>query len=375
MVRIWLCDEFEPFARRRRAFESSGAGPLTSLDRAPVAEQVLRLQPAAVTSTLVVLVKTVFFGTPEIAVPALEALTESTSVIAVVCQPDRPAGRKLKAQPCAIKRAAERLGLPIHQPVRVKTGLSDWLRERAPDLGVVLAYGRILPPDVLAAPKHGCVNLHASLLPKYRGAAPIARALQQGETETGVSLMQMDEGLDTGPVYLRRRLTIPEHWNHEDLTRAMAELCAEMIRNDLGTISSTEPEPQDSRLATLAPPITAEETRLDWSQPALTLHRNVRAFSPTPGAHTFARGKRLRVLASRVVSQTELEPFAVERAPGTEGNGAEAGTVVRGSKDSLWVATGAGLLAIERAQLEGKKPLSARELLNGRAVQLGDVLS
>jgi methionyl-tRNA formyltransferase len=308
-------------------------------------------------------VKTVFFGTPEIAVPALEALLETTTVVSVVSQPDRPAGRKLKPQPSAVKRAAERLGLPIHQPSRVKTGLAQWLREQDADLGVVLAYGRILPGDVLAAPRHGCVNLHASLLPKYRGAAPIARVLQHGETETGVSLMRMDEGLDTGPVYVQRRLAIDEGWDHGDLSRAMGQLCAKIVHQDLDLALSTEPEPQDGTLATLAPPIRAEETQLDWSRPAVELWRDVRAFGPEPGAHTFRRGRRVRVLRARVAPEWEATLDAT--APGT---------VVVCRKATLLVATGAGVLAIERAQVEGKKPLAARELINGRAFELGDTL-
>lgn len=339
---------------------SSGPRPCALATSASAGD--LRLQLATLTSTLVTLVKTVFFGTPEIAVPALEALAATTTVVAVISQPDRPAGRKMKPQPCAVKLAAQRLGLAVHQPVAVKTGLSEWLGERDADLGVVLAYGRILPATVLAAPKHGCVNLHASLLPSYRGAAPIARALQHGETETGVSLMQMDEGLDTGPVYLRRRIVIEEHWNHGDLSAAVAALCAEMVRNDLGSVLTTRPEPQDASRATLAPPIRAEEARIDWSRPALDLHRDVRAFSPTPGAFTFSKGKRVRILKSRVVDS------------GQDTTTTSPGEVVRCHKSDLFVATGAGLLAVERAQVEGKKPLTASDLVNGRAFELGERL-
>jgi methionyl-tRNA formyltransferase len=212
----------------------------------------------------------------------------------------------MKPQPCAVKLTAERLGLPMHQPTRVKTGLAEWMRELAADLGVVLAYGRVLPGAVLAAPEHGCVNLHASLLPRYRGAAPIARALQHGEKVTGVSLMRMDEGLDTGPVYVQRHITIEDDWNHGDLTLAVAARCAQMVREDLGLVLTSEPEPQDSTRASLAPPIHAQETQLDWTRPAQDLHHDVRAFSPTPGAHTFNQGKRVRILSTRIVLDPDV---------------------------------------------------------------------
>jgi methionyl-tRNA formyltransferase len=308
-------------------------------------------------------VKTVFFGTPDIAVPALEALAETTSVLAVVCQPDRPAGRKLQPRAPAVKLAAERLGLPVHQPSRVRTELDDWLRAQAADLGVVMAYGRILPPAVLSAPRLGCVNLHASLLPEYRGAAPIARVLADGRKETGMSLMQMNEGLDTGPVYLRRALTIDEGWNAGDLARELGILAAKMVRDDLDLVTKgVEPEPQDDSLATHAPPIENSETRLSWALSAGELHARVRAFNPIPGAHTFSKGRRLRILETTV---TSLESAPERSMPGT---------IVSASRDVISVATGKGLLGIRRAQLEGKKPLGARELLNGRVVAVGDVL-
>lgn len=305
--------------------------------------------------------KTVFFGTPEIAVPALEALAATTQLVAVVCQPDRPAGRKLLPRPCAVKLAAPHLGVKVHQPERVKRELDEWLRLQGADLGVVLAYGRILPPSVLSAPRLGCVNLHASLLPRYRGAAPIARVLQDGLSETGMSLMQMDEGLDTGPVFFQRPLAIDPEWDSEDLARELGLLAARMVREDLPLVAAgATATPQDDHLATHAQPIRAEETRLDWSQPASVLHGSVRAFAPSPGAYTFSKGKRVKLLKTRVL-------------PGRS-HDAQPGTVIEAQRGALWVATGAGVLAIERAQLEGKKPLEARELLNGRAFVQGDRL-
>jgi methionyl-tRNA formyltransferase len=306
--------------------------------------------------------RTVFFGTPEIAVPTLEALGETTELVAVVCQPDRPAGRGLELSEPAVKRAARELGVELHQPVKVKTGnLAEWLQERAPDLAIVLAYGRILPPAVLAAPRRGCLNLHASLLPKYRGAAPINWAIVHGETETGVSLMQMDEGLDTGPVYSRRRIPIGPEETAGELAVRIAALAADVVRQDLGRVLSGElvAEPQDENGASQAPLIEKHHTRIDWSAPARQIVNLVRGMAPRPGAHTVVRGKRLRVTAARV---------ALENVSG------EPGQVVLGLGNELLIATGSRTVELVRAQLEGKKELGARDLLNGRALTPGERL-
>jgi methionyl-tRNA formyltransferase len=180
-------------------------------------------------------VRAVFFGTPAIAVPALEALCERAEVVAVVCQPDRPAGRGLSLAAPEVKVAAERLGLPVHQPTKIKNDeFLGWLRGLEADVALVIAYGRILPPAVLAAPRRGCVNLHASLLPRFRGAAPIQWAIVRGESETGISLMQMDEGCDTGPVFLRRAIAIGENETAGELAPRLAALAAEVVRDHLG---------------------------------------------------------------------------------------------------------------------------------------------
>src|SRR6185295_16413735 len=218
--------------------------------------------------------RTVFFGTPGIAVPALRALAATTELVGVVCQPDRPAGRGLQLSEPAVKRAARELGVEVHQPVKVKTGtLHEWLKERELDAVVVMAYGRILPPAVLGAPRRGCLNLHASLLPKYRGAAPIQWAIMRGERETGISLMQMDEGLDTGPVYSRRSLPIGPEENAAELAERMAELAAEVVRSDVPRAIRGElvAEPQNEPEASLAPPIEREHTEVAWARPALEI--------------------------------------------------------------------------------------------------------
>ena len=306
--------------------------------------------------------RSVFFGTPEIAVPALRALADISDLAGVVCQPDRPKGRGLEVQEPAVKRAARDLGVEVHQPLKVKTGnLDQWLRERSVDVAVVLAYGRILPEAVLLAPQHGCMNLHASLLPKYRGAAPIQWAIARGENETGISLMQMDAGLDTGPVFIERALPIGPHETAGELAERLAELAAVVVREDLPRAVAGELRalPQDASLASHAPPIEREHARLDWSAPAVTIDRLIRAMSPRPGAHTSVRGKMLKIVAARV------RPGASELPPGS---------VAISETGELTVATGEGALAVLRAQLEGRKALDAVDLINGRALKTGDTL-
>lgn len=307
--------------------------------------------------------RAVFFGTPQIAVPALRALTEVAEVAAVVCQPDRPSGRGLKVTPPPVKEAATELGLDVHQPTKVRTGeLATWLREKHADVALVMAYGRILPGDVLSAARRGAMNLHASLLPKYRGAAPINWAIIRGETETGVSLMQMDEGLDTGPVYSRHALPISATETGGSLTERIANLAAQVVRSDLAAAveGRLQAEPQDEALATHAPLIEREHLRIDWARPALDIARLVRGMSPRPGAFTLVSDKTLRVLDAR--------PEAGPMPPG-----AVPGTVSVLGKRAL-VATGAGTIELLVAQAEGKKALPALDLINGRVLIEGAVL-
>jgi methionyl-tRNA formyltransferase len=306
--------------------------------------------------------RTVFLGTPEIAVPALLALAETSTLVGVICQPDRPAGRGLALHEPAVKRTARELGVEVHQPVKVKTGnLDEWLAARAADVAVVLAYGRILPKAVLDAPRRGCMNLHASLLPKYRGAAPINWAIANGEIETGISLMQMDEGLDTGPVFCRRSVPIGRRETAGELAERLAQLAALVVREDLPRAVAGELQAvaQSDADATLAPPIGREHTRLDWTMSAERLSNLVRGMAPRPGAHTVLRGKSLRVLEAWPVDIT------LDATPGTV-------RVLGGTR--LAVRAGSGWLELIRAQVEGKKPLDARELVNGRALKDGDVL-
>lgn len=306
--------------------------------------------------------RTVFFGTPEIAVPALQALAHTTQVVGVVCQPDRPAGRGMKLRAPAVKEAALELGLKVHQPVKVKTGnLHEWLRERSVDIAVVLAYGRILPQAVLDAPTRGCVNLHASLLPRFRGAAPIQHAIWSGDTTTGISLMQMEAGLDTGPVYCRRELAIATDDDVGSLSARLAALGRTVIELDLPRVLSGELQAvaQDEALATHAPPIGKSDCALDFGKSAAELARQIRALAPRPGATARLNEKRLRI------TQGAESPLP---APGPPGH------VEIWDKKRVLVATAAGTLEILRAQLEGRKELPAQDLANGRVVGQGDIL-
>jgi methionyl-tRNA formyltransferase len=309
--------------------------------------------------------RTAFFGTPAIAVPAFHAVRETTDLRAVVCQPDRPAGRGLKLTPPAVKQAAIEAGLGdlVHQPVKVKTGnLDEWLREREIDVAIVLAYGRILPAAVLSAPRLGCLNLHASLLPKYRGAAPINWAIVHGETETGVALMQMDEGLDTGPVFVERRIPIGPEETAGELAERIAELAAVVVREDLPRVLAGEIESkaQDAALATHAPLIEKEHCRVQWNQPVANIVDLVRGMSPRPGAFTELNGQRLKLARVR----------PAKGVIGTE----PPGTVSLGAVNEVRVRAADGFVELVRAQLEGRRELDGRDLVNGRALAVGDVL-
>lgn len=306
--------------------------------------------------------RALFFGTPAIAVPSLEALHGLAEVAGVVCQPDRPVGRGLEVRPPPVKVRALELGLPVVQPTKVRTPeLAAWVRDARADIALVIAYGRILPPAVLEAPRRGCLNLHASILPRYRGAAPITWAVVRGETETGISLMQMDEGMDTGPVYTVHRIPIGPETTADELSHELGELAAQVVRSDLSRVVSGEltAAAQEHAAATTAPPLDKEHGRIDWARRAVEVHDHVRGMTSWPGAFTTAGGKTLKVLECRV---------------GVTGSQAPAGTVVAAGKHGVEVACGAGTLQILRAQVEGRKALGAAELVAGRALAAGMLL-
>ncbi|XXY51468.1 methionyl-tRNA formyltransferase [Sorangium sp. So ce269] len=308
--------------------------------------------------------RALFFGTPAIAVPSLEALASIASVVGVVCQPDRPAGRGLELKAPPVKVKAAELGLPVVQPEKIRTPeFAAWVKDAAADVALVIAYGRILPKAVLEAPRRGCMNLHASVLPRYRGAAPITWAIVGGEAETGISLMQMDEGMDTGPVYAVHRTPIGPDTTADELAVELGALAARVVREDLrravdGEIEAT---PQDHGAATHAPLLKKEDGRIRWDRGARQIHDHIRGMTSWPGAFTTIDGKALKVLAARVESET-----AREEAP--------PGTVVMAGRGVVIVACGAGAIQILRAQAEGRKPLAAADLVAGRTLQTGMVL-
>ena len=309
--------------------------------------------------------RALFFGTPAIAVPALSALAEIADVRAVICQPDRPAGRGLTLSPPAVKIRALELGLHVEQPLKVRTvEFADLIRSFDADVALVIAYGRILPLAILSAPRVGCINLHASLLPKYRGAAPITWAIVRGESETGISVMQMDEGMDTGPVFTTTAIPIGPETTADELGVALGLLAADLVARDLPRIVRGEltAVPQDSAAMTLAPILDKEHGRIDFTATARAVHDHVRGMTPWPGAFTTASGKTLKILESRVGTAFE----GTVTAP--------PGTVVRATKQGIDVACGEGTLRILRAQLEGRKPLGAAELVGGRALHEGQLL-
>lgn len=307
--------------------------------------------------------RALFFGTPEIAVPALEALNEVAEVIAVVTQPDRPAGRGLELRAPAVKRRALELALAVTQPTKVRTAeFAAWVASQSADVALVMAYGRILPQAVLDGPRRGCMNLHASLLPKYRGASPITWAIVRGETETGISLMQMDAGMDTGPVYTMHKVPIGPEQDAGQLGEVLAGLGGDVVRADLraaveGRLAAAA---QDEATATMAPILKKEDGRVRWGQEARAVHDHVRGMRPWPGAFTQARGKTLKLLRARV-------------GPG-QGAAAEPGTVLMADSSGLVVACASGTLEVLTLQLEGRKALGARDFVAGRGLQAGERL-
>ena len=305
----------------------------------------------------------VFMGTPDFSVPCLRALVSSGhTVVGVICQPDKPVGRKQILQMPPVKQAALELGLPVFQPTTLRKGEGVKLLESLrPDLVIVVAYGKILPPDVLSFPQYGCINIHASLLPKYRGASPIHWAVMAGDSETGVTSMQMDEGMDTGDILLVKKLPIPINATTEEMFDRLSELGAELM---LETIRALEkgglhPIKQDEAAATQVGLLTKEMGLVDWNESALSIHNKIRGLYSWPGAYTYLNGKLLKLQTSRLTN---------------EKSDAKAGTVVCANK-KLLVACGDGCcLELTELQPEGKKKMDAAAFLNGRGVEKGAVL-
>ena len=297
----------------------------------------------------------VFAGTPEFAVPSLRAAAQRGEVVAAYTQPDRPAGRGRSLQASPVKLEALQRGIPVLQPETLRTELSrDALRALQPDLMVVVAYGLLLPQSILDIPKFGCWNVHASLLPRWRGAAPIQRAIEAGDTDTGVCLMQMEKGLDTGPVLLSQRLSIGADETGGQLHDRLAVLGAQVLADGLGLLrAGMKPVAvaQPGAGATYAHKLDKAEARLDWSQPANVLARKVRAYQPWPVAEAQLAGERVRIHAA------EALPLAHDAAPGT---------VLLARREGIDVACGEGALRLTRVQREGGRPVAVADYLNAR---------
>ncbi len=301
-----------------------------------------------------------FFGTPAFAVPTLDALLASHHpVVAVVTQPDRPRGRGQRLTDGPVKARALAAGLPVLQPDRLRdeTFLSQF-RALGVDLGVVAAYGKILTDEILAIPRLGMINVHASVLPKYRGAAPVHRAVMAGDAETGVTIMRVVKALDAGPMMATARRAIGPDETSDAVERDLARVGAPLLVETVGAIADRRASetPQDEAQATYAPRLTKADGVVDWSRSALALHNQIRGLYPWPHASAFVRGRRLILLASACRPGGPHMP----------------GTIVAAHGDDLAVGTGDGVLQLLQVQAEGKRPMTAREFLAGRPLDVGD---
>jgi len=302
----------------------------------------------------------VFFGTPQFAVPTLELLLASRHCVAlVVTQPDKRRGRGQKVTDSPVKAAALAHDIPVYQPERLRAPeVAETLRRHAPDLGVVVAYGKLIPDELLQLPRLGMVNVHASLLPKYRGAAPVHRAVINGEEQTGVTIMQVVKALDAGDMLAKSTRPIDLEETSDALERALADDGARLLLPVLDQLESgtARPEPQNEAASTYAARLTKEEGLVDWSQSARQIHNRVRGLYPWPHAYTYLEGARLILLKARP------KPGTTASAPGT---------IVDVTRDSIDVETGNGRLSILELQPEGKRPMQTREFLSGRSVRPG----
>jgi methionyl-tRNA formyltransferase len=312
----------------------------------------------------------IFMGTAELSCASLEKLSadKNFQIVAVVTQPDKPKGRELKLTPSPVKVLAERLNLPVLQPLKARDEkFIAELRELKPDLMVVVAYGQILPQTLLDVPSHGCLNVHTSLLPKYRGAAPIQWAIADGEPETGVTIMKMDAGLDTGPILSTRRTPIlatdDSQVLHDRLAQLGAELLAETIPDYVaGKIS---PQPQPTSASTYAAKIKKEDGRIDWNMPAQKIWNRLRAFTPWPGAFTFFNGKLIKILKASLAKEVSHQGLPIHAA------GLAVGTILSADHKGILVLCGQDSLMIHELQREGGKRLSAEQFLIGHPLQPG----
>jgi methionyl-tRNA formyltransferase len=305
----------------------------------------------------------VFMGTPEIAAVTLQILSDgSDPVVGVVTQPDRPTGRGQQSRPSPVRRMAERRGIPVITPIKIRdSGFLEALRSWNPQLIVVVAFGRILPKSILDVSPRGCLNVHYSLLPKYRGAAPVTWTIINGEEKSGVTTMQLVEQLDAGPIYLQEEIPLDEHETTGSLQAKLAPLGAQLLLKTISGLkgNSLPAHDQDETCATFAPMIKKEDGLVDWTLPALTIERCVRAFTPWPSAYTHSNGKLLKI--HRAI------PIQTNRS-GTPGE------IVRADSGGFWVATGDGTLSLEEVQLENRKRVPGVEFIKGARIAAGDHL-
>jgi methionyl-tRNA formyltransferase len=303
----------------------------------------------------------VFMGTPQFACPTLQMLIDrGENVVAVVTQPDRPKGRGQQLQPPPVKELAGAHGIPVFQPIKVRVPEAvDRIREYAPDLIIVVAFGQILPKALLDIPQHGCINVHASLLPKYRGAAPINWCIINGETETGITTMLMDVGLDTGDMLVKRAIPIADDETAESLHDRLALLGAETMAETLDLLAAGQltPEKQDDSASCYAPMLKKDLGEIDWTKSPVEISNLVRGVTPWPGAYTHLDGKLLKLFSAQVAAGTG--------APGT---------VLAAGANGLEVACGGGSVVFTDLQLEGKKRMKAADFLTGYRIQPGTVL-
>ena len=325
--------------------------------------------------------KIVFMGTPDLAAEVLETMMKNgCEVTLAVTQPDRPKGRGKSVIKTPVHECADRWGIPVFSPVRVKRPEAvERLREEAPDLIVVAAFGQILSKEILDLPRLGCVNVHASLLPAYRGAAPIQWAVINGEEKSGVTIMQMDEGLDTGDILLQEEIPLAADETGESLYNKMARLGGELLMKALPMIEqgTITPIKQDEAASSYAPMLRKEMGSIDWTMPAVKIERLVRGLNSWPGAYTFMNGKMLKIWRAEVcgagvcggAASAAGEPSDVPAA------GAEPGTVVGTDKKKIYVSCGEGVLALTEVQYEGKKRMNTQAFLLGAKVEPGQKLT
>ena len=323
--------------------------------------------------------KIVFMGTPDFAVPALKALAESAKheVSLVVTQPDRPRGRSVKPAPSDVKLCAEQYGIPVFQPEKIREEAAvERLRRENADIFVVAAFGQLLPKTILEMPRFGCINIHGSLLPAYRGAAPVQWAVLDGQKEAGDTIMQMNEGLDTGDILMQESIPLSANETAGSLYDKLSSMGGPLLLKALDAIEAgtVTPVPQGDSGTHYAKMLRKEMGNIDWTKSAEEIGRLVRGLNPWPSAYTHWNGKMLKIWMAEPVTQEELSALGCDEKNGMDLKEAQPGTVMIVTKDTLMVQTGDGLLALTELQMEGKKRMPVQAFLMGCRLQTGEKL-